>query len=46
VTKLPGSWDAVILAVSKHLGFEPPLGAVGLAAEFGPQVNRHRPEGT
>ena len=39
MTKLLGSWDLVILAVLEHLGFEPPLSAVGLAAEFVPKVN-------
>ena len=36
--KLPDSWDPEFLAVL-HLGFEPPLSALGLAAEFAPKVN-------
>ena len=46
VTKLLGSQDPVILGVLEHLGVEPPLGTVGLAAEFVPKVSQCRPEGT
>ena len=34
----------MILAVLEHLGFEPPLGAVGLVAEFQLKVNWKEPE--
>ena len=34
-----GSWDPGILGVLEHLGFEPPLGAVGLAAGFALKIN-------
>jgi hypothetical protein len=42
VTKHLRSWDPGILAVLELLGFEPPLSAVGLAAEFVPKVNQSR----
>ena len=44
MTKLLESWDPGILAVLESLGFEPPLGAVGLAAELVPKVNQCRLE--
>ena len=34
-----GSWDPGILSVLECLGFESPLGAVGLAVEFAPKLN-------
>ena len=42
----PSFWDPGILGVFEHLGFEPLLGAVGLAAKFMPKVKWHRQEGT
>jgi hypothetical protein len=36
----------MILGVLNCLGFESPLGAVGLAEAFKPKVNWHRLEGT
>ena len=35
----------MILGMLEQLVVELPLGAVGLAAEFAPKVNWHRPEG-
>ena len=43
MTKLLGSWYPKILGMLQCLAVEPPLGAVGLAAEFAPKVYRHRP---
>jgi hypothetical protein len=44
--RILGSWDPGILVVLEWLGFEPPLGAMGLGVEFTPKVNWSRLEGT
>jgi hypothetical protein len=49
VTKLLESWISVILGVLEYVEVELPLGVVGLAAEFLPEVcsgHQFRPEGT
>ena len=49
MTKLPSSWDPVVLGMLEHLGMGLPLGVVKLAVEFTPKVclgHKPRPEGT
>jgi hypothetical protein len=41
VTKLLGSWDPKILGVLERLEVVPPLGTVGLSAEFDTKVNQY-----
>ena len=40
------SWDPEILGMLERLEVVPPLGAVGLFAEFETKVDQCRPEGT
>ena len=46
MTKLLGSWDPKILGVLEHLEVVPPLGTMGLSAEFKTKVDQHQLEGT
>ena len=45
LTKLLGSWDPKTLGMLEGLELVPPLGTVGLSAEFKTKIDQHPPEG-
>lgn len=46
MTKLLGTWDPKIRGVLELLEVVPPLGTMGLSAEFETKVDQHQLEGT